>query len=131
MPITSWTPERIIKRALDAEEKRMQVACVFVVGQVKRSINRGNPTGKNPSKPGEPPKKVSTRLFGSITHRILRGPYTVIGIIGTNIPYGRRLEYGFTGRDRLGRVFDMKPRPFLRPAVANNLIQIKQILGSK
>ena len=36
--------------------------------------------------------------------------------IGSNLEYARRIEFGFTGADRLGRVFDQSGKPYLRPA---------------
>lgn len=38
--------------------------------------------------------------------------------VGTNKPQGRRLEFGFSGRDSLGRLFDQPPYPHFGPAVA-------------
>lgn len=36
--------------------------------------------------------------------------------IGTNLPYARRIENGFTGADSLGRQYDQPAQPYLRPA---------------
>jgi HK97 gp10 family phage protein len=36
--------------------------------------------------------------------------------VGSNLEYARRIEFGFTGADRLGRIFDQPGKPFLRPA---------------
>ncbi|KQP81574.1 hypothetical protein [Aeromicrobium sp. Leaf291] len=37
--------------------------------------------------------------------------------VGTDKPQGRRLEYGFVGPDRLGRVYNQPPFPHLQPAL--------------
>lgn len=37
--------------------------------------------------------------------------------VGAGIIYARRFELGFTGPDSLGRVFPLRPRPFIAPAV--------------
>lgn len=37
--------------------------------------------------------------------------------VGTNVEYARRLELGFYGADKLGRVYNQPPRPYLRPAL--------------
>jgi len=37
-------------------------------------------------------------------------------LVGTNKPQGRRLEYGFTGADSLGRVYNQPPYPHVAPA---------------
>lgn len=129
--ITSWTPAVIMDKALDREEARMKLATVYVQGQAKRLVNRGNPKGDNPSRPGEPPKKVTGRLFGDIFARVERTKDAVIGYVGTSVAYGRRLELGFVGRDSLGRLYHQLPRPFLRPALFGNVSRVKRILGSK
>lgn len=36
--------------------------------------------------------------------------------MGTNIVYGPRLEFGFVGKDSLGRVYNQPAYPYLRPA---------------
>lgn len=36
--------------------------------------------------------------------------------IGTNLAYAARIEFGFNGRDRLGRLYSQPARPYLRPA---------------
>lgn len=36
--------------------------------------------------------------------------------VGTNKPQARRLEYGFSGPDRIGRVYNDPPRPHVGPA---------------
>lgn len=44
-------------------------------------------------------------------------PAGVIGETGTNEPQARRLEYGFSGADSLGRVYDQPPYPHVFPAL--------------
>lgn len=109
--------------------RNMDQATLYLKGQVQRSINRGNADGKNPSAPGEPPKKVTARLFQSIATDKRESPLEITGLVGTNVEYARRLELGFTGTDADGRVVDQAPRPFLRPALANNLTAIGRILA--
>lgn len=37
--------------------------------------------------------------------------------VGTDVVYARRIEYGFSGPDSLGRVYHQPPQPYMRPAV--------------
>lgn len=37
-------------------------------------------------------------------------------LVGSDRPYGRRLEFGFVGTDALGRSYHQAPRPHVRPA---------------
>jgi len=41
-------------------------------------------------------------------------------LVGTDLPYGKRLEFGFVGPDSLGRIFNQAPRPHFRPALDLN-----------
>lgn len=36
--------------------------------------------------------------------------------VGTSVPYGRRIEFGFIGKDSRGRNYHQAARPYLRPA---------------
>jgi len=38
-------------------------------------------------------------------------------LVGTNVEYARRQEFGFSGADSRGRIFNQVPRPYLRPAL--------------
>ena len=43
------------------------------------------------------------------------------GVVGTNVEYARRIEFGFLGMtDRLGRTFFQPSLPYLRPALHKN-----------
>ena len=124
-----WNGDEV-ERALRARLSRnMRQAALYVKGQVQRSINRGNADGSDPSAPGEPPKKVTARLFQSLATDQRESPLEITGVIGTNVEYAKRLEYGFTGTDAAGRVVDQQPRPFLRPGLADNLPAIRRILA--
>jgi len=46
--------------------------------------------------------------------------------VGTNVPYAARLEYGFTGKDSLGRHYNQPARPYLRPAIENNRQRVRE-----
>lgn len=40
--------------------------------------------------------------------------------IGTDLSYARRVELGFTDRDKLGRNYHQPAKPYLRPALDTN-----------
>lgn len=50
---------------------------------------------------------------------------------GSPVEYARRLEYGFMDTDRLGRRYNQKPRPFLRPALEENTGEIELAIEKK
>lgn len=127
--ITYWNAAPILDRTQGQILVRVDRAMTFVRDQAKRSINRGNVGGKNPSREGEAPKKVSTRLFFSVAKAVWIDGRTIYGAVGTNVIYGRRLELGFVGVDSLGRKISQGPRPWLRPALINNAGAVRRILG--
>jgi hypothetical protein len=118
--------------AREALKKRIWRATLFIKGVIQKSINRSNADGDNPSLPGEPPKRVSGRLRDSVvaTEPVDKNG-DVVGYVGVNMKYARRLELGFVGTDRKGRRFNQKPRPFIRPAIANNKAAIQKILKER
>jgi hypothetical protein len=74
--------------------------------------------------------RVKARASGRPGPRVITGDYrrslvwnvrqfgpSVVGQVGTNNPQGRRLEYGFTGVDALGRYYDQPPFPHFGPAL--------------
>ncbi|MEM9043413.1 MAG: hypothetical protein AAGC81_01870 [Pseudomonadota bacterium] len=129
MPIKEW---RARQSKLEIEEQlkqNMAQAMLFSKGKVQISLNRGNPSGENPSRPGEPPRKVSGRLFQSIATEVVNLPGKIVGRYGTNVEYARRLELGFSGRDANGRNVNQPPRPFLRPVLKSFGRQILRIIG--
>lgn len=51
-----------------------------------------------------------------------------VAMIGTNVPYARRLEYGFADTDSLGRVYHQNPQPRWRPTWDANLPKYERML---
>lgn len=125
-----WHDQAVIKAAQGTAVARMERACIVVRDNVKTLSNRGNPDGKHPSAPGEPPKKVSGRFFKSVAWRVvIESNGDVVGYVGSDVPYQPRLELGFVGTDSLGRVYHQAPRPAFAPALAISRPTIRQIFG--
>lgn len=60
---------------------------------------------------------ITGNLMGSIHPEIGKVTSDSVDVlIGTNLVYAKRVEYGFFGRDRIGRFFTQAPRAYLRPA---------------
>ena len=49
-----------------------------------------------------------------------------VALVGTNLPYAKRLEYGFADVDSLGRVYDQKAQPHFRPTFDENIEKYKE-----
>lgn len=75
--------------------------------------------GEIKSRQGKPPAPniVTTDYIGSWVHKVTQAGEIVEGIVGTEKPQGRRLEFGFVGPDRLGRVYHQQPRPHVAPSI--------------
>lgn len=71
------------------------------------------------SAPGEPPRKQTGRLRGSVTYEV--DEKTMSARVGTNLPYGKDLE--------LGTKRGIKPRPWLRRALFEMQAKVNELLG--
>lgn len=72
------------------------------------------------SKPrtGPPGPRIQTGDYvRSISLNMAREADTVMAVVGTNKPQGRRLEFGFVGTDSIGRNYNQPPYPHWRPAL--------------
>jgi hypothetical protein len=93
----------------------------------KKSIRVSNPTAEF----GVPVQTGA--LQAAINKEVTtKGAFRVIGRVWVSgdIPYAKRIEFGFVGVDKLGREFHQAPRPFMRAALYTNLPEIKKLFGS-
>ena len=67
---------------------------------------------------GRPGPRALTGNYRRSWHTTVRNTTTTTeATVGTNAPQARRLEYGYVGADRLGRVYDQPPYPHVGPAL--------------
>ncbi len=125
MPVDKWDSRKVIKLTQAHLKKNMGAAMLILQGEVQRKISTGQP----PSKEDEPPHLLSGRLRTSITHRVSIDGRNVVGVVGTNVVYARRLELGFSGTDSKGRNINQGARPFLRPALKELFPRLATILS--
>lgn len=130
--LTDFQINQVIRETEREVEKRMKKAVMFLEGQTKRLVSRGNRTGTNPSRPGEPPKVVSGTLRSNIGHEVRKEGRTVVGAVGVRMgpadKYAMRLELGFRGTDSKGRNVRQEERPYLRAALEQNKAKVARIL---
>lgn len=93
-----------------ALEAATRAAALPVLNQVRITEPEG---GRTPYKTG-----TYRRSFHLETTE--KTPERCTVIVGTDSPYGRRLEFGFVGADRLGRIYNQAARPHIRPALDEN-----------
>jgi len=80
-------------------------------GQLLRTRVMANASGR----PG--PNAPTGDYRRSITLQVVKTGDTATAYVGTNLPQGRRLEFGFHGADSLGRVYNQQPYPHFGPAL--------------
>lgn len=50
--------------------------------------------------------------------------------VSKGVPYARRIEYGFSGKDARGRTYNQPPRPYLRPALDAHRAEVIAEVGN-
>jgi hypothetical protein len=139
MTIVSWTPENVVGATVRQLERGMTLAMFAVQATAVKKLSVGQPVtrtasgrlvGLGPSTPPDPPHVLTGRLRQSIETEVVVEPNAVVGRVGTNVVYARRLELGFVGTDALGRNINQEPRPYLRPSLHENQSEILRLLGA-
>jgi len=119
--------QKLRKAALMVERTAKQM-CPVLTGTLKRSIisNWYGAAGSRSVSWSENKKKGikagKTKINPQSNKR---------AVIGTNIEYARRIELGFTGKDKLGRHYNQAAKPYLRPALEANMAAIKRLFKAK
>ena len=118
---TDWNGKELMIQAMRKMQTNAERVGMMLDGEVVRSLSKGQPVkrvgdrlvGLSPSQPGQPPRVLHGLLRNSISHRteLRRGSITIY--VGANTKYARALEFG----NPKGH---LKPRPYLRPALAKN-----------
>jgi len=124
-----WNDAKVFKGTKDDIESRMGQAVQFLRNEVVKSINTSQITktgksgarvGLDPSKPGDPPKRIEGDLVKSISTDIDSSPTKIVGRYGsTQNKKALALEFG-TSR--------MAARPFIRPPLLKNRNKVKRML---
>lgn len=139
MTIVSWTPENVVAATVQQLERGMTRSMLTVhatavkklsIGQAVTRTKSGRLVGLGPSTPPDPPHVLTGRLRQSIAWEVTVEPNAVVGRVGTNVVYARRLELGFVGTDAAGRNINQAPRPYLRPSLEENRAEIIRLLGA-
>lgn len=107
------TPEQLADRLEHAAVKVRPAIekAVRHTGEMGVARIRGNASGR-------PGPNVITGAYRNSWRPEMRGlPHGALCTIGTDLPYGRRLEFGFTGTDSLGRSYNQPPFPHVQPAL--------------
>ena len=93
-----------------ALEAATRAAALPVLNQVRITEPEG----------GSTPYKSGTYRRGWHMETVVKTPERCTVIVGNDQPQGPRLEFGFVGADKLGRVYNQAARPHIRPALDEN-----------
>lgn len=135
----SWEGKQV-----EALTTKAMAAGLREAGKVARKGIKAELRGKGPSPEGSPPGKVSGDLSRAISYRTKtrRGKFLAldVGVIRPNkrdqkypgemYAKALRLARGFVGRDRKGRVYSQRGRPFVDPYVNRNRSKLADIVAS-
>lgn len=92
---------------------RAKELAAFQTGTLRRSLHVGGHTELTPDFGLGPARD------GAAFHDVAgatRGRDHAEVVVGTDVPYARRIEYGYVGKDSLGRNYNQPAQPYLRPA---------------
>jgi len=105
MKITGISEVRKALVALEKEIKQRQKTAVkLAANEYKNDVQQDAP--------------YKTGTYRRSIHVEMQGDDTAL--VGTNLVYAKRLEYGFVGADSLGRVYNYSGKPHFRPNLDKN-----------
>jgi HK97 gp10 family phage protein len=107
-------------------DKNQEVALKLAANAYKNDVQAGAPYDT-----GTLRRSIHIEPFNGV---IKDGQNRTYVVVGTDLPYARRLEYGFYqgdgftgGVDSLGRQYNQAPRPYFRPPLDNNFEKYQKI----
>lgn len=115
----------VVSGALLVANRAKELAA-WRTGTLRRSIHVGSHTDATPDFAQGP--AVDGADFGDIGGAT-RGRDHAEVLVGTDVPYGARIEYGFVGQDALGRTYNQPAQPYLRPAYDETRDAVVQEVG--
>jgi phage gpG-like protein len=105
MKVTGITEVRKALAALEKEIlQRQKTAVKLAANEYKNDVQQDAPY-----KTGTYRRSIHVEMQGNDA-----------ALVGTNLPYARRLEFGFAGADNLGRVYNYSGKPHFRPNLDKN-----------
>lgn len=133
----SWESKQLVKLTQKAMTAGLRDAGKFARKGIKAELG-----GAGPSAEGQAPGKVSGDLRKSVGYRVKSktGKYSAMdvgvlrpsryddGFPGEAYAKALRLARGFTGRDRAGRLYRQRGRPFVDPFLRRNVRQMANIV---
>ena len=96
--------QKAFKDLASLAERNNAIAIKLVANQYKNDVQAGAPY-----------------LTGTLRRSIhVEMVDSSLALVGTDLPYAKRQEYGFMDKDKRGRVYHQKAHPYFRPPMENN-----------
>jgi HK97 gp10 family phage protein len=103
--------QKAFKDLASLAERNKAVAIKLVANQYKNDVQAGAPYLT-----GTLRRSIHVEMVDSSS-----------ALVGTDLPYAKRQEYGFMDKDKRGRVYHQKAHPYFRPPMENNQEQYKKM----
>lgn len=126
--IVFWQPRVVIDAQISQAERNMKKAVRVATNICKKKISRPNTSRQSPSRPGEPPKKVTGTLRSNIGGEVVREGDKVLGYLGVKDGVGMGEGEGNYGFELEVGTSKVKARPFLRPTIDDNREKLRKIV---
>lgn len=111
-----------LPKAISACCEKVRSTALNDMAKTQRNMNVSyGKRNHHPSLPGNPPAPDTGNLRYSIHHTIVKENNACIGIVGTDVEYGKILEYGSSR---------VAPRPWLKPSLDKNENFIKSTISN-
>lgn len=107
-------------------ERQAKAMCAVDTGRLRASIST-NWTGSGKSRGDVEPKAQPEDGTGQPQEK----SDTFTAVVGTNVKYGPRIEFGFVGTDSLGRKYNQAERPYLYPAYFSYEGEVKSEISAE
>ena len=96
--------QKAFKDLASLAERNNAIAIKLVANQYKNDVQAGAPYLT-----GTLRRSIHVEMINSSS-----------ALVGTDLPYAKRQEYGFMDKDKRGRVYHQKAHPYFRPPMENN-----------
>jgi hypothetical protein len=121
----NWTPKNVYRDLNAHLIMTLKKVALFLEGETKKLISKGNITGTTPSRPGEAPRVRTGTLRASVSHSVTFDGSTITATLG--VVKGPADRYAPLLENK--GIRDGTTRPFLRPTVLKNRVKILKMLG--
>lgn len=137
-PIFQWKPEDVVLRIKLHTYKGLRAAGMYVARECMKKLKRPQPLavakksgrryGLDPSLPWEDAKRMEGIYSKSIVFEVYEQGDAMWCLVGSDIKYAARLEFGFIGNDSRGRTYNQAPRPTIRRTVHQSIPMVGRFL---